>query len=364
MYIITVEVSNEIAMATTEGTQIEVVDHGFNNSHENQAQALMQPVTKNAPLLDVKERQTCVAHFISKLKSQTIKSKSVVLILIWSFLTGALHWTITDPSSIITPLTVTYYANVNYYFVAVVGSVYVYFAILQLFYPLAGYLADVRYGRYKCVIGSLWCFVGSSLLMGIGAGLPVPLLLLILNSKYSWWSYTITSVVIAFLGPPIIVGVFVFFSSVVAFNANVIQFGLDQLHDSPTEHLIVFIHWYVLLCYVGNVIIKAPASTVTSLCSLYHCGVLLLSYLFLLISLCIAFCKRKVWFLVDPRSKNPYILVYKVISFAKQHKVPLQRSAFTYCEEELPSRLDLGKEKYGGPLQLSKLKMSKCSWAS
>ena len=24
-------------------------------------------------------------------------------------------------------------------------------------------------------------------------------------------------------------------------------------------------------------------------------------------------------------------------------------SAFTYCEDELPSRLDLGKEKYGGP---------------
>ena len=38
-----------------------------------------------------------------------------------------------------------------------------------------------------------------------------------------------------------------------------------------------------------------------------------------------------------------------MIKFAKAHTNPIRRSAFTYCEDELPSRLDLGKEKYGGP---------------
>ena len=41
--------------------------------------------------------------------------------------------------------------------------------------------------------------------------------------------------------------------------------------------------------------------------------------------------------------------MYKVISFSREHSYPIRRSAFTYCEDELPSRLDLGKEKYGGP---------------
>ena len=41
--------------------------------------------------------------------------------------------------------------------------------------------------------------------------------------------------------------------------------------------------------------------------------------------------------------------MYKVIKFASEHKDPIRRSGFTYCEDELPSRLDLGKEKYGGP---------------
>ena len=35
--------------------------------------------------------------------------------------------------------------------------------------------------------------------------------------------------------------------------------------------------------------------------------------------------------------------------FARQHKVPIHRSAFTYCEDDILTGLDLGKNKYGGP---------------
>ena len=67
-----------------------------------------------------------------------------------------------------------------------------------------------------------------------------------------------------------------------------------------------------------------------------------------MISLCLA-CHRRRWFLIDTARLNPYKLVYKVTRFACLHKVPVQRSAFTYCEDDLPSGLDLGKNKYGGP---------------
>ena len=53
--------------------------------------------------------------------------------------------------------------------------------------------------------------------------------------------------------------------------------------------------------------------------------------------------------MIDSGSKNPYKLVLRIMKFAKDHTNPIRRSAFTYCEDELPSRLDLGKEKYGGP---------------
>ena len=68
----------------------------------------------------------------------------------------------------------------------------------------------------------------------------------------------------------------------------------------------------------------------------------------LLVSLCIAHHKRN-WFIVDSARPNPYKLVYSVTKFSHQHKVPVHRSAFTFCEDEVPSGLDLGKDKYGGP---------------
>ena len=41
--------------------------------------------------------------------------------------------------------------------------------------------------------------------------------------------------------------------------------------------------------------------------------------------------------------------IYFVLKFAAKHKAPLNRSALTSWEEDIPSRIDLGKSKYGGP---------------
>ena len=43
------------------------------------------------------------------------------------------------------------------------------------------------------------------------------------------------------------------------------------------------------------------------------------------------------------------MLIYKVLSYARETRYPTNRSAFTYIDEEQPSRLDFGKEKFGGP---------------
>ena len=46
---------------------------------------------------------------------------------------------------------------------------------------------------------------------------------------------------------------------------------------------------------------------------------------------------------------NPFKNIYKVLKYSWNHKVPQHRSAFTYWEEDIPRRIDLGKNKYGGP---------------
>ena len=48
-------------------------------------------------------------------------------------------------------------------------------------------------------------------------------------------------------------------------------------------------------------------------------------------------------------------MIFMVLNFARKHKYPLQRSAFTYCDDERPSRLDFAKERFGGPFTTEKV---------
>ena len=51
----------------------------------------------------------------------------------------------------------------------------------------------------------------------------------------------------------------------------------------------------------------------------------------------------------EPVTQNPFKLIYRVVKYALKHRFPRLRSAFTYCEDDVPSRMDFGKTKYGGP---------------
>ena len=42
-------------------------------------------------------------------------------------------------------------------------------------------------------------------------------------------------------------------------------------------------------------------------------------------------------------------IICEVLKYSWKHKIPELRSALTYWENDIPSRIDLGKDKYGGP---------------
>ena len=131
-----------------------------------------------------------------------------------------------------------------------------------------------------------------------------------------------------------------------------IQYGMDQLHDAPADDsvYVVYIHWYVWTIFLVMLVVRSSTLWTFIFLSgpILYFSVIPLALLLLGITLCVYRCKRN-FFLVESGSRNPYKLVYKVSKFAKEHSNPIRRSAFTYCEDELPSRFDLGKEKYGGP---------------
>ena len=263
-----------------------------------------------------------------------VSNKAALLILLWSFVAGLFSGMLLNPELYL------YLLNFSYYLLA-----YGYVVVITLFFPLAGILADIKFGRYKTVITSLFivslAVLPSAVILAIALVCNIVLLLI---------KGVIANVLWLLGSIPLYVGL-------IGFTANVVQFGMDQLHDSPGEDSTLFIHWYVwtsaasffLVQLAGNLGSINPHNISTASILGYFLLALIpvVVAMVLAITLCLA-RRRKRWFLIEPGGLNPYKLVYRITKFAHQHKIPVQRSAFTYCEDELPSGLDLGKEKYGG----------------
>ena len=128
-------------------------------------------------------------------------------------------------------------------------------------------------------------------------------------------------------------------------QANVIQYGLDQLQDASTDEITAFISWYVWTAFSACILI-------------HYINICIFKEYFILSKLAICICLTialimtfytKHTLIREPVTQNPFKLVYNVLTYAIKNKRPRCRSAFTYCEDELPSRIDFGKSKYGGP---------------
>ena len=269
-----------------------------------------------------------------------VSSKAALLILLWSFVVGLLSGMFLNPD--LYSMIVVDPAALTAYGVAV---------IFTCFFPLAGFCADTRCGRYKSVVTSLWILLVPVPMLLVAVGLIFVILFLAEGG--------IVMIYLLFVCGGIVVSI-VIFVGLIGFTANVVQFGMDQLHDSPGEDRTLFIHWYVWTYYASiladqlawNLMFAFPYNFGFTYYNNTGYSLLALIFLLIIVVLPITLClaqRRRRWFLIEPGQYNPYRLVYRVTKFAHQHKIPVHRSAFTYCEDEVPRGLDLGKEKYGGP---------------
>ena len=217
-------------------------------------------------------------------------------------------------------------------------------SFIWCFTPLAGFLADVKFGRYKAVVRSFAIVTISIPIFAIK----------VVQRLYFGKEGAVQIILCASLFATLILA----YVGLIGFAANVIQFGMDQLHDSPGEDRTLFIHWYVwtsfFAMFAGHLTwdIAIPLLTRNET-SYFGYGILSLVPISMIILAVVTLClakRKKRWFLIEPGAYNPYWLVYRVTKFAYQHKHPVLRSAFTYCEDELPTGLNLAKQKYGGPL--------------
>ena len=105
-------------------------------------------------------------------------------------------------------------------------------------------LADIRFGRYKTIITSIYLVLLS-------------LFLLILSSIF-WvllvFSCNLFEAIICLFSVCAGISLIMLYTGLISFTANVVQFGMDQLHNSPGEDRTLFIHWYVWTYYSSTLV--------------------------------------------------------------------------------------------------------------
>ena len=268
-----------------------------------------------------------------------IKSKVVSLVLLWSVFFGCYY-------SILNSLTLWQsYKALDTYNVNLLPPLVICLcqAFLSFSFPLSGYIADVYCGRLRTILFSMILILCCIIIF-----VPCHYVFVTLFSKSSVYriiysivsSFTLVTMTLAIAG----------------YCANYIQFGLDQLLEAPSHHQALYVHWakwyFDLASTVVVVLFTFMPNTYHHPSFVYFRSILFaafLTFVMIFIVLCVfSYCKRH-WFYTDFGHHNPYKMVFKVLNFARKHKYPLQRSAFTYCDDERPSRLDFCKERFGGP---------------
>ena len=137
---------------------------------------------------------------------------------------------------------------------------------------------------------------------------------------------------------------FAYVIGIAGYGANIIQFGLDQLFDVPCQHQAPFVHWAkwcndllsVVVVFLYVYLRTRSEVTLTLVLTSISSSIILL--VFLLALLLVFGCWKHHWFYSEPPGhQNPYKIVIKVLNYARKHSYAVQRSAFTYCDDERPS---------------------------
>ena len=280
---------------------------------------------------------------LDKLKYPKMSKRGVYAVLVGCVLINVL-FTLDQPSYLIN--------NDAPYFLVVIVNVDIGFALL--FFPLIGLLADVCFTRYQMIKAS-FVILSTTLITFI--------IEMIVYVVLDWILQISISKDVAIVQ---IFNVVLVICGIGLFEANAIQFGMDQLLEASSNQLSQFIHWYFWFMHLGQPIVYCVLlvsllvvplflstqinfeerhllmeTMVTLLVFFWLIGLLLAAYLF---------HQEKKHMYVAKVGTNPFKRMWEVLSFAWKHKYPVNRSAFTYCEEHTPSRLDLGKEAVWWPL--------------
>ena len=208
--------------------------------------------------------------------------------------------------------------------------------VTQIFFPVAGHLADSYVGKHSAIRFSLWVGWIGFAIMGVFFSLET------FDNRLSTLNQY-------FVMPLIFVLLSV---SYISFTATVISFGMDQLQGASHIHYRSFFYWWYWTLNVGVIIVNVPQYCQTAmemgLTVQAEIGTVCLSIALILDVL------FKHWFVIEPKSSksNPIKQIFRILLEMRgkgrrsSHWIP--SSVRHELDLRRINRLDLTKKRYGG----------------
>ena len=220
-------------------------------------------------------------------------------------------------------------------------------AISYFLYPLLGWVSDVYFTRYKVLRLAFIVIASATVILVIVVTLVGNACNV--NPKFLYSTYNILLVI------AVVSMIILCLAGQGLFEANAIQFGMDQLLEASSDQLGTFIHWYywslnlgrLILYYifVGILVYYRECRTHFDILDLFisrlknNCVIYYICFLIIgvfqevltVLGLILLVCNKKHLNIEQP-GHNPLRLVYNVLKYSWKHKVPERRSAFTYWE--------------------------------
>ena len=246
------------------------------------------------------------------LQENWLKNKGAILVLIWSFLCFSVYQYFTlsssrDPSR----------KRLTTADLVAVG----------LLFPIGGWLADAYFGRYRVIRFGMWTMWFGAMMNGFS--LVIGKVFLTYGTHGDpWVSFACRVIMGAGFG---------------AFQANIIQFGIDQLMDASSTEIKSFITWYIMSTTFSGITLYF-----SSYCTPEYVAVLVVAVCLTLAVISNFLLNH--WLNKEQVVNNPLPLISKVVYFTMRKKFAKQNMLHVHVEQQgWLSKLNIAKRVYNGP---------------
>ena len=207
---------------------------------------------------------------------------------------------------------------------AISNASILYYVIIPT-YLVIGIVADICIGRYKIIVASIYCSF---------AGWIVLCAPLYITHKYAHITLLTVGYLLATVGAA-------------GIQSIAVPFNIDQMIGATANQLSTIIYWHGFGYPLGQSMVKISSCFITDIVYQQSLSICVSGVAITIVMVTYYLFRHHLD--TTPLLTNPVKLIFKVLNYARKNKHPRLRSALTYWEESAPSRLDLGKDKYGGP---------------